>query len=383
MQEFSLNTRIISGKDSLRQVGELKAKNVWIVTDENMVKFGLVSQLTSILKDSGMSYQIFDSVEANPSLETVKIGLHQLIEQKPEAIIAIGGGSVIDAAKAMLYFCIKTKEALIHKSPIAKPIFVAIPTTSGTGSEVTSYSVVTDTATHTKIPLTDPIMLPELAILDPLLTVSVPKGVTADTGMDVITHAIEAYVATSASIFSDLYALKAIELAFSNLLKVYLDGNNIAARQLMHEASCMAGMAFTNAGLGITHSLAHAVGGKFGISHGRANAILLPVVISYNSGLMDNSTDKHGHRYDTIAGLLGFQLKTAAERIGCLVELINRFNDQVGIPPSFKACGVDKSLYQLAIDELATKALKDICTTANPRPVSKEQLIQLLEKAYE
>ncbi|MGF7184239.1 alcohol dehydrogenase class IV [Desulfitispora alkaliphila] len=382
MDKFSLNTTIVTGEGSLSYVRELKAERVCIVTDQTIIKIGLLDRVTSELKAAGIEYRIFDSVEANPTLDTVQNGLYHIIDYKPDTLIAMGGGSVIDAAKAIIYYCIKTKEALVHKANIAKPFFIAIPTTSGTGSEVTSFSVITDTKTQTKIPLTEHLMLPNVAILDASLTSSVPSVVTADTGMDVITHALEAYVANSANIFTEMYARKALKLALGNLLKAYGESNNNRARQNMHVASCMAGIAFNNAGLGITHSLAHAIGGRFGVSHGRANAILLPTVIAFNSGLLDGTTAEHGVAYESLSTLLGFNVSTTTERINCLIECFNYYNQQVNIPNSFKTLGIEEKSYLAAIDEMAESAINDVCTKTNPRSVSKHQLAILLKQAY-
>ncbi len=382
MHTFAMKTKILSGDGSLDFIKSLKADSVCVVTDVTMRKIGVVDEVTRVLEEAGIPYRLFDSVEANPSLETVQKGLHHIIENKPEALIAVGGGSVIDAAKAIMYFCIKTKEELVHKTEIHKPLFIAIPTTSGTGSEVTSFSVITDHQTHTKIPLTDELMLPDVAILDARFTLSVPPFVTADTGMDVITHALEAYVATSANPFSDVYAEKALDHAFRSLLKAFESGDDIVARQSMHDASCMAGIAFTNAGLGINHSLAHVIGGRFRISHGRANAILLPHVIAYNAGVLDGSEDTYGERYDAVAIRLGLNMPTRKARVLALIELIKRYNEKLEIPSTFKAFGLAEETYMNGLEEMATIALSDVCTGSNPRRTTREALVQILKSAY-
>lgn len=382
MHTFAMKTEILSGEGSLNYIKTLKAESVCIVTDVTMKSIGVVDEVTRALDEAKIPYRLFDSVEANPSLETVRVGLYHIIENKPEVVIAVGGGSVIDAAKAIMYFCIKTKEELMHKTEIRKPLFVAIPTTSGTGSEVTSFSVITDHETHTKIALSDPLMLPDVAILDARFTLSVPPFVTADTGMDVITHALEAYVSSKAGSFSDVYAEKALSLAFENLLDAYSNGKDKSARQNMHDASCMAGIAFTNAGLGINHSLAHVIGGRFKISHGRANAILLPHIIAFNSGLLDGKTSEYGQRYDAVAKRLGLNLQTIEGRIVALIELIKAFNEKMDIPPTFKAFGMDEQEYTQNISEMAQVAISDICTGANPRCVSVSDLEKILKRAY-
>ncbi|WP_069870846.1 1-propanol dehydrogenase PduQ [Fusibacter sp. 3D3] len=382
MNKFVLDTDLISGEGTIEYIRTLPLKKVCIVTDTMMVKLGIVDRVTGHLNASRIEYKIFDRVEANPSLETVNLGLHHIIDYKPEALIAIGGGSVIDAAKAIIYFCIKTKESLLDKTHITKPIFIAIPTTSGTGSEVTAISVITDSKTHTKIPLKDALMLPDVAILDSSLTLSVPKPITADTGMDVITHAIEAYVATGANRFTNLFVEEAIKLAFNNLLKAYYNGNNKIARQHMHDASCMAGIGFNNAGLGINHSLAHAIGGHFGVSHGRANAILLPYIIAFNSGLEDGLVHEFGKPYAQLANLIRVESEEMTVKIKSLIEVIKQFNKKMEIPETFEAYGIDPEAYYKAIPEMAQSAFDDICTTTNPRIVTLKVLEKRLEQAF-
>ncbi|POR03041.1 hypothetical protein AU468_05645 [Alkalispirochaeta sphaeroplastigenens] len=383
MTTFTLGTKILSGPESLDYLRDLKADKVCVVTDTTMVALGITAMVTTLLDSEGVAYRVFDSVEADPSLETVQTGLTHIIETKPDAVIAVGGGSVIDAAKAIMYFCIKTKERLLHKTEIFKPHFVAIPTTSGTGSEVTSFSVVTDTGKQTKIALTDPLMVPDVAILDARFTMSVPPAVTADTGVDVITHAFEAYVSTAASTFSDILAQQALEISFHNLQQAFRDGQCREARQFMHEASCLAGIAFTNAGLGINHSLAHAVGGRFKISHGRTNAILLPLVIAFNSGALDGREEEFGQKYDRLTKIFRLDLPTRRERLRALVTLVQRFNQALEIPPSFGALGIQEDAFRQALPSMAAKALEDVCTGTNPRPVNVQELECLLEQAWQ
>ncbi|WP_430885470.1 1-propanol dehydrogenase PduQ [Fusibacter sp. JL216-2] len=382
MDRFVLSTEIISGHDGLDYLKTLKADSVCIVSDKVMVELGAVKRITDILDSRQIDYHIFDSVEANPSLETVYEGLHHIIENKLGALIAVGGGSVIDAAKAIIYFCIKTKEILIETSKIVKPEFVAIPTTSGTGSEVTSYSVITDHEHQRKIPLSDKIMLPDVAILDPTFTMSVPKGVTADTGMDVITHALEAFVSPDGSSLSTMYAQNALKMAFSSLLKVYYNGQNRVERARMHEASCMAGVSFTNAGLGINHSLAHTLGAHFHISHGRANAILLPKVVAFNAGLTDQTFESHGAPYVKVASLLGIETDNSATSIEAFVSLIEHFNEKLEIPHALRDMGIDREEYFKAVPQMAEDALMDMCTKTNPRPVSKAELEGILYSIF-
>lgn len=378
MKKFVLDTDIISGEGTIDSISQMALQRVCVVTDKMMLKIGIVDKVTAILDQNRIDYKIFDRVEANPSLDTVNLGLHHIIDYKPDALIALGGGSVIDAAKAIIYFCIKTKEKLVEKNSIIKPLFIAIPTTSGTGSEVTSISVITDTHSHSKIPLKDSLMLPDIAILDASLTLTVPRHITADTGMDVITHALEAYAATGANRFTDLFIEEAIRLAFSNLLKAYYNGNNKVARQHMHDASCMAGIGFNNAGLGINHSLAHAIGGTFGISHGRTNAILLPYVLAFNSGLSDGKVAEYGKPYGKVANLLNIQSDSLEVKVRGVIELINQYNHKLQIPSNFREQGVDPLAFEQAIPDIVQKALEDICTATNPRYVDQVTLEALL-----
>ncbi|MEW9125093.1 MAG: 1-propanol dehydrogenase PduQ, partial [Thermotaleaceae bacterium] len=285
MKKFLVRPEIYFGENSINYLKQVDAKKAFIVTDQFMVKLGIVEKVTKLLDEKNVVYEVFSEVEPDPSLQTVKKGLLQIIKMRPDMLIAVGGGSSIDAGKAIMALCIHTKENFVDPDKVHKPWFVAIPTTSGTGSEVTSYSVVTDKERNLKIPLSEDLMLPDVAILDCILTKTVPPHVTADAGLDVLTHAMEAYVSSAANDFTDIYAEKAIEQVFYYLLRTYRDGNDMEAREKMHSASCMAGIAFTNASLGINHSLAHTFGAKYHFSHGRSNALFLPYVIEYNAGL--------------------------------------------------------------------------------------------------
>lgn len=242
-----------------------------------MHESGRVSYLTDKIKAEGAKWEIFSDVTPDPDIETVTAGVAKILEFQPDTVIALGGGSPIDAAKAIAYFA--AKQIDLRDCP-----FVAVPTTSGTGNQVSKFAVITDRARGIKYPLSDDTLLPDYAVLDAELTCSVPPKVTADTGLDVLTHAIEAFVCTEANAFTDALAEKSVKLVDHYLLLAYKEPDNREARQGMHNASCLAGAAFSNAGLGLCHSMAHAMGAQFHIPHGRANAILLPVVMSFNAG---------------------------------------------------------------------------------------------------
>ena len=325
-------------------------------------------------------------------------------EFKPDVIIAVGGGSPIDAAKGMWLFYehpdadvegLKLKFMDIRKRTYkfpklgTKAKMVAIPTTSGTGSEVTSFAVLTDKELNKKYPLADYELTPDVAIVDPDLVMSLPKKITADTGMDVLTHAIESYVSNMASDYTDGLAEKALELVFKNIREAYNHGDNKTAREHMHNASTIAGMAFTNAFLGINHSLAHKIGAEFHLAHGRINAILLPYVIRYNSQMPTKfvSFPKYEYfiadkKYAELARRMNFPAFTNEEGVWSLIHEIQKLNEDLGIEKSFKEAGVDEQEFLSKVDMLADRAFEDQCTTANPRVPLVSELKQILIDSY-
>lgn len=385
MNKFRLKPEIYYGSNAIEYIRTLKGKKACIVTDKFMVDLGFIDKITNILDDKGVTYRIFSDVEADPSRETVLVGLQHIIEQKPDTLIAIGGGSPIDAAKAIMYFCIKTKEKLVEPDMIKKPWFVAIPTTSGTGSEVTSYAVITDKKENIKIPLAEDYMLPDVAILDYELTRTMPPSVTADTGMDVLTHAMEAYVSKEASNFTDIYAERAIETVFRYLNRAYEDSDDMEARAKMHDASCMAGIAFCNASLGINHSLAHALGGTFPLPHGRCNAMFLPYVIRFNAGLKGREigNPEVAKKYQSIAKLLGLPSNSLLEGVLSISEGIKIMNKRFNIPNSIKEFGIDRDEFIKHVDDMAKSALQDMCTSGNPVKATFEDFKKIYMEAYE
>ncbi len=386
MKKFLLKPEIHFGRDALSYLKEIEAKHVFIVTDPFMVKLGILDKITALLDHNKIYYHVFSETEPDPSTETIQKGLEHIIYAKPDMLIAVGGGSSIDAAKAIMYMCIQVKEKFIDKDSIHKPWFIAIPTTSGTGSEVSSYSVITDKATHAKILLKSAIMLPDVALLDESLTMSVPPPVTADTGFDVLTHSIEAYVSPWATDYTDIFAEKAMKLVFSYLLKAYKKGDDEEARHKLHNASCMAGIAFTNASLGINHSLAHAIGGEFNFPHGRSNAMFLPYVIAYNAGLdiaagtVENAAV--AQRYAQLAICIGLPAQSPFEGTLSLITAIKVLKSAVNIPHTIRELHVSEEDFKKRVAEMAANAEADICTSGNPIAVTRENLTQLYLQAF-
>ncbi|SDS36590.1 acetaldehyde dehydrogenase /alcohol dehydrogenase AdhE [Paenibacillaceae bacterium GAS479] len=407
MQWFKIPPKIYFERGATQYLEKMPdISRVAIITDEAMVKLGYVEKVEYYLRKRRLpvAIEIFADVEPDPSVETVERGTRMLTAFKPDCIIALGGGSPMDAAKAMWLFyeypdtsfdSLKMKfmdiRKRIYKYPRLgqKAQFVAIPTTSGTGSEVTSFAVITDkNKGNTKYPLADYELTPDVAIVDPDYVYSLPKTAVADTGMDVLTHAIEAYVSVMANDYTDGLALKAIQLVFENLEASYHQADP-RAREKMHNASTIAGMAFANAFLGINHSLAHKWGGKYHTAHGRTNAILLPHVIKYNASEPTKfaSFPKYDHfvadkRYADIARLLGLSARTTEEGVNSLIDAIRGLNRSLGIPESFQALGFDEKDFEVQVDELADRAFEDQCTTANPRMPLVTELAEVYRNAF-
>lgn len=373
MQEFNLKTHIYMDKDGLAEVLNGKER-AFIVTDQFMRESGMVSYLTEPLEQRHIEYQIFSEVKPDPDLATITRGIAAMQEFKPQILLALGGGSPIDAAKAMNW--LSACEGWMEKCT-----FVAIPTTSGTGSEVSRFSVVSDPEQAAKYPLVSVEMLPDAAILDAELVKSVPPKITADTGIDVLTHAIEAFVSVNANDFTDAAAEKAIKLVRSNLLKVYQNPGDLEARQRMHHASCLAGMAFSNAGLGLNHGMAHTLGAHFHIPHGRANGILLPYVMEFNTGCHDGLTDIAG-RYARIARLLGLDSSSIRQSALRLFRSIRQYIVKLQIPESIASAGVSQTDFNAALDAMTEAAFADACTKTNPRTCSKDDIRTLFLKVY-
>lgn len=373
MNNYYVKPRIYTDKSGLREVLK-QAGRAFIVTDRFMYESGKVSYLTEPLEEMGIAYQVFSEVKPDPDIATVTKGISIMLDFHPQILLALGGGSAIDAAKAMNY--LSARQGLAEKC-----LFVAIPTTSGTGSEVSKFSVISDPEKSAKYPLVEDDMLPDAAILDAELVKSVPPAVTADTGIDVLTHAIEAFVSTEANDFTDAAAEKAIKLVRSNLLRVYHEPDNLEARQKMHHASCLAGMAFSNAGLGLNHSMAHTLGAHFHIPHGRANGILLPYVMAFNAGCLDKLTAA-ARRYAVIARLVKIDGSSIRQSAFSVVRSTKQMIRRLGIPESIKAAGIEKEDFERALDEMAEAAYQDACTRTNPRACSVGEIRELFMRAY-
>lgn len=373
MNKFDLHTKVLIGGEGLREMMQ-GMRRVFIVTDSFMASSGAVGYLTEPLEAAGVAYRIYSEVGPDPDINMVTAGVSVILDFQPDAVIAFGGGSPIDAAKAIMYFA--HNQAGLKDCP-----FIAIPTTSGTGSEVSKFAVITDRDKGVKYPLIDESLLPDYAVLDAELTKTVPPRVTADTGMDVLTHAIEAYVCTEANSFTDALAEKAVKLVYENLLVAYREPGNLEARQNMHNASCMAGAAFSNAGLGLCHSMAHALGAQAHIPHGRANAILLPYIMSFNAGCETSLTETAG-RYAELAAYLGLQATSIRQTAINLIRTVRQFEKHMGVPQTIKEAGVDEAAFREMLEPMAEAALADRCTGTTPKKPTKQDIMDLYELAY-
>ena len=373
MQEFILNTHIYMGKDGLDELlGGVE--RAFIVTDKFLHDSGTVRYLTEPMEKHQVAYEIFSEVKPDPDIATVTKGIGKMLEFRPQVLFALGGGSPIDAAKAMNWLSVKG--GLSEKIK-----FVAGPTTSGTGSEVSMFSVISDPEKSAKYPLVSKELLPDAAILDAELVRTVPPSVTADTGIDVLTHAIEAFVSRNANDFTDAAAEKAMKLVRGNLMKVYKDPDDLEARQEMHHASCLAGRAFSNAGLGLNHGMAHTLGAHFHIPHGRANGILLPYVMAFNAGCHDKLTPV-AKRYARIARVLRLEGPSIRQSAFSVIRTTRQYIKQLHIPDSIESAGVSRDDFENALEEMAQAAFADACTRTNPRECSVEEIKDVFRHAY-
>ena len=396
MGRFTLPRDLYHGTGSLETLKTLTGKKaIVVVGGGSMKRFGFLDKAVAYLKEAGMEVELFEGVQPDPSVETVMKGAEAMRKFQPDWIVAMGGGSPIDAAKAMWVFYEypdTTFEEII--TPFSFPTlrtkakFCAIPSTSGTATEVTAFSVITDYHKGIKYPLADFNITPDVAIVDPELAETMPKKLVAHTGMDAMTHAIEAYVSTLHCNYTDPLALHAIKMIHNNLKKSY-DGD-MEARAAMHDAQCLAGMAFSNALLGIVHSMAHKTGAAYTgdhIIHGCANAMYLPKVIKYNS-----KNEEAANRYAEIASFIGLSGATTEEKVDSLIAELRSMNDQLDIPQGIKNYGksgvkadtsiIDEKEFLEKLPEVAKNAIADACTGSNPRQPSQEEMEKLLKACY-
>ena len=389
MARFTLPRDLYHGKGALDALKDLKGKRaIVVVGGGSMKRFGFLDKVEANLKAAGMEVALFEGVEPDPSVETVMKGAKAMQEFQPDWIVAIGGGSPIDAAKAMWAFyeypdttfeqlCIPFNFPTLR----TKAKFCAIPSTSGTATEVTAFSVITDYHKGIKYPLADFNITPDVAIVDPDLAETMPKKLTAHTGMDAMTHAIEAYVSTLHCDYTDPLALHAIKMISEDLVASY--NGDMDARDRMHNAQCLAGMAFSNALLGIVHSMAHKTGAAYTgghIVHGCANAMYLPKVIKYNA-----KEPEAAKRYAQIAKFLGLAGTTDMERTDALIAHIKGLNAKLDIPACIKDYEggiIDEKEFNDKLKTVATLAIGDACTGSNPRQPSQEDMERLLLAVY-
>ena len=386
MARFTLPRDLYFGKGSMETLKTLEGKKAFVVVGGgSMKRFGFLDKAISYLKEAGMEVQLFENVEPDPSVETVMKGAAAMTAFEPDWIVSMGGGSPIDAAKAMWTFyeypnvtfeelCIPFNFPTLR----TKAKFCAIPSTSGTATEVTAFSVITNYQTGVKYPLADFNITPDVAIVDPELAETMPAKLVAHTGMDALTHAIEAYVSTVANPFTDPLAMRAIVMVVE-YLKASYDGD-MEAREQMHYAQCLAGMAFSNALLGIVHSMAHKTGAAFStghIPHGCANAKYLPYVIKYNA-----KDERAKKRYAEIATALKLEGKCEDCLIDALCAKIEEMNKYFGIPKTLKEYGIDEKEFNEKVDKIAELAVGDACTGSNPRAIDPATMAKLFKTIY-
>ncbi|MFF4188827.1 bifunctional acetaldehyde-CoA/alcohol dehydrogenase [Streptomyces sp. NPDC001691] len=408
MQWFKVPPKIYFERNSLRYLGEMEGlKRVTIVTDKTMGELGFVQKVTDILQARADSVvlQVIDNVEPNPELATVRTGARLMRDFRPDTIVALGGGSAMDAAKIMWLMYehpevefADTKEKFFdirkraYKFPALgeKAQLVAVPTTSGTGSEVTPFAVISDPAAAQKYPLADYALTPNVAIVDPVLPMGLPATVTADSGFDALTHATEAYVSVYSNDYTDGLCLQAIKLIFENLESCVVNGaGDPEAREKMHNASTVAGMAFANAFLGLVHAMAHTLGNTFHVAHGRTNALLLPHVIRHNGQVCGKATPwpkaevyRAPERFQEIAKMLGLPAATPEEGVESYARAVEELRAKCGIPASFQEEGVDETAFIEALPAQAMNAYADQCAPANPRMPMIDDMMELMTRAY-
>lgn len=376
-QKFSIHTDIYFGKNSLKKLYDIPMKRVCLITETSMIDLGLTKSVEDILKQNNIEYKIFDKVKPDPTVEIVSVGVSHLVDFKPDTVLALGGGSVIDTAKAIIYLDLRLQEKILRSEDFRKIKLIAIPTTSGTGSEVTSYAVITDTQNNRKIPLLDKNMIPDVAILDSNFTKTLPKKIIAESGMDVLTHAIESYVSPQGTPFSRACATESLQLVRDNLIAMYDKVAVDEYRDNMHIASCLAGLAFEASSLGLNHGIAHSIGAAFHLAHGLCNAVLLPHIINTNASL----ARLKGHtqlieKYEDIATIFCKDLASETDKIDALIRFIINISSYLNIPEHFSDLGLDREKYIKNIPTMAKDTMADRCTAGNPVKVTLEDVVR-------
>lgn len=376
--KFILKSKVYFNRQSLQFLEQIKGSKAFIVSDSIMEKLGYLQRTIDYLSNAGISSTVFTGVRPDPDVKVIGEGLKLYLESNPDVLVAIGGGSTIDSAKGILYSAWNLGNST--GCEIKRPLFIAIPSTSGTGSEVTDFTVITSQGE--KVCIVDEFIAPDIAILDSTCIEHVPQRVVVDTGIDVLVHAIEAYVSTKANDFTDALAEKAIKLIFENLEKLYKDTKDDDARDRVQNASCMAGMAFTNAGLGINHSLAHALGGTFHLPHGRSNALLLNGVMEYNSDLASSASGYAAEKYAKLAAVLQLPARTTREGIVSFTQAVSRLKKALGVEDNIRSLGINQNDFEKALEHMSQTAMLDRCTPTNPKKPSNEDLIRIYQKCY-
>ncbi len=376
--KFILKSKVYFNKESIQFLKQVNGSQAFIVSDSIIEKLGYLQTTVDCLNEAGISSTVFTGVRPDPDVAVIAEGLGPYMKSGADVLVAIGGGSAIDTAKGILYFARMMEVAAGNE--IKKPLFIAIPSTSGTGSEVTDFSVITYECE--KICIVDDFITPDIAILDSTCIQHVPQRVAVDTGIDVLVHAIEAYLSIKATDFTDALAEKAIKLIFENLEKLYLDVTDPEARDRVQNASCMAGMAFTNTSLGINHSLAHAFGAAFHISHGRSNALVLGAVMEFNADLSGSANGYAAKRYAKLATILQLPARTPREGTVNFIMAVNKLKKSLGVEENIQKLGIEPSEFEGTLGQMAETAMLDRCTPTNPRQPSKEDIIQIYKKCY-
>jgi len=375
MKIHNEQTRIIYDTPIINYLKELAPKRVCVTSDPLMIKLNVLKPVEDYFSANGIPYQIFSDVRPDPDMSLVKEGLAHIFDVKPDLIIAVGGGSAIDLAKAIMFFCMQVKGELIEEENLKKPFFVAVPTTAGTGSEVTNYTVISDESTGSKHVIQSELMQPDAAVLDVSLTMTAPPSITADTGFDALTHAIEAYTCSLHTPFSDAYALKAVDLIFNSLVPAYEDKTLRPPKEQMQIAATLAGLAFNHSGLGISHSISHSLGSRFHIPHGRANALVLPQVMRFN--LRDRATEK---RYEQLSRTLGMMPGKGDRNARAMVLAVEALKKLLHLPEKISDLDIDPGRVDADMPGIAQDALKDYCTPSHPFNVTYEDICGIVKQ---